>query len=64
MKRESSILCNPAELREVFINIINNSLDAMPEGGSLSFSTWIRDGMTVDFIPRKPFQLSEIAGLN
>lgn len=30
---------NPGELREVFVNIINNALDAMPEGGELSFST-------------------------
>lgn len=28
------------ELREVFINITNNALDAMPEGGCLSFRTW------------------------
>ncbi|MGR3311225.1 MAG: hybrid sensor histidine kinase/response regulator [Candidatus Brocadiales bacterium] len=30
---------NPGEFREVFVNIINNALDAMPEGGKLSFST-------------------------
>ncbi|MBT3878942.1 MAG: PAS domain S-box protein [Candidatus Scalindua sp.] len=40
VKSISSIMCNPAEVREVFINIINNALDAMPEGGSISFSTW------------------------
>jgi len=34
------ILCDPTGIREVFINIINNALDAMPEGGSISFSTW------------------------
>jgi len=43
MKRTSSILCNPTELREVFINIINNALDAMPDGGRISFSTWSND---------------------
>jgi PAS domain S-box-containing protein len=43
MKNVSSILCNPTELREVFINLIINALDAMPEGGSLSFSTWSGD---------------------
>jgi CheY-like chemotaxis protein len=43
VKRASSILCNPAELREVFINIINNALDAMPDGGRLSFRTWSKD---------------------
>ena len=31
---------NSTELREVLLNIINNSLDAMPEGGCLSFCTW------------------------
>ncbi len=29
-----------SELREVFINIMNNAMDSMPEGGSLSFCTW------------------------
>ena len=43
MKSISSIMCNPSELREVFINIINNALDAMPEGGSLSCNTWSGD---------------------
>lgn len=40
MKKVPSIMCNPTELREVFINIINNALDAMSKGGSLSFGTW------------------------
>ncbi len=31
---------SPSELREVFTNIINNALDAMPDGGTLSLSTW------------------------
>ncbi len=35
-----SILCNPSEIREALVNIINNSLDAMPDGGCISFSTW------------------------
>ena len=39
-KDASPILCNPTEIREVIINIINNALDAMPDGGNLSFSTW------------------------
>ncbi len=34
---------NNTELREVILNIINNSLDAMPEGGHLSFRTWKND---------------------
>ena len=44
MKRVSSILCNPTEIREVFINIIYNALDAMPGGGSLSISTCCVEG--------------------
>ena len=43
MKSVSPILCNSTELREVFINIIINALDAMPEGGSISFNTWRGD---------------------
>src|SRR5262249_8660691 len=30
---------DPDQLQQVFINLINNSLDAMPEGGTLSIST-------------------------
>ena len=33
-----SIRCNPSELREVVINIINNSIDAMPDGGKIEVS--------------------------
>ncbi len=43
MKGISSIMCNPSELREVFINMIYNALDAMPGGGNLTFSTWSSD---------------------
>lgn len=31
-------MCNPTELREVIVNIIYNSIDAMPNGGKLEFS--------------------------
>ena len=46
MEKVPAILCNPAELREVFMNIINNALEAMPEGGCLTFTTR-SDGDTV-----------------
>ncbi|MBT3880835.1 MAG: response regulator [Candidatus Scalindua sp.] len=39
MKEIPEVFCNPTELREVFVNLINNSLDAMPDGGRISFST-------------------------
>ena len=39
MREVPEVLCNTTELREVFTNIINNALDAMPDGGRLSFST-------------------------
>jgi len=43
MKDVPPIACNPTEIREVFINIIKNSLDAMPDGGGISFSTYSDD---------------------
>ncbi len=43
MKSIPSIMCKPAEIREIFINLTNNALDAMPEGGRISFSTWSSD---------------------
>ena len=39
-KEVPSILCNPLEIKDVFINIISNALDAMPDGGRISFRTW------------------------
>ena len=39
MKKVPKVFCNPTELREVFVNMMNNALDAMPDGGSISFST-------------------------
>jgi CheY-like chemotaxis protein len=40
MKGIPKVLCNPTELREMFINIINNALDAMPDDGRITFRTW------------------------
>ena len=40
----SPILCDPTGIREVFINIINNALDAMPEGGKIAFCTRNNEG--------------------
>ena len=47
VKRVSCIKGNPLELREVLINIIYNAIDAMPDGGMLSFSTREENGSVV-----------------
>jgi len=36
---KDNVRCNPSELREVIVNIINNSIDAMPDGGKIEFSS-------------------------
>jgi PAS domain S-box-containing protein len=33
-----------AELREVMVNLINNAIDAMPEGGDIKIKTFLEDG--------------------
>lgn len=38
------VMGNPIELREVLLNIILNSIDAMPEGGRITFKTGHGDG--------------------
>lgn len=37
----------PSELREVFVNLILNAVQAMPEGGRLTFETFTSDGSNV-----------------
>lgn len=39
MREIPGTLCSPTELRGVFTNIINNAMDAMPDGGRLTFCT-------------------------
>jgi len=39
MKKIPETFCSPTELRGVFTNIINNAMDAMPDGGRLTFCT-------------------------
>ncbi len=43
MHQVSPLWCRPADIREVLVNIINNALDAMPDGGSISFGTWSKE---------------------
>jgi PAS domain S-box-containing protein len=40
----SPVMGNPAELREVLVNLMMNSIDAMPEGGTITFKTGMGDG--------------------
>lgn len=44
IKELPSVFGNPSEIKEVLVSIVNNALDAMPDGGRLSFSTWSREG--------------------
>lgn len=44
LKKAPTILGNPLKLKEVFVNIINNAVDAMPDGGRISFRTWRKNG--------------------
>jgi CheY-like chemotaxis protein len=46
-KEVFSILCNPTEIREVFVNIIHNALEAMPDGGRISFNTRSKDDLVL-----------------
>ncbi len=41
---------NPAELREVFINLINNSVDALLQGGTIRVKTFMDNGNVVSVI--------------
>ncbi len=59
MKRIPGVFCNPTEMREVFVIIINNALDAMPEGGSISFSTWNDEDKVFVKISDKGMGMSE-----
>ena len=44
------VLGSASELREVFINLINNAFDAMPQGGKISIRTFTDDGHVVSVV--------------
>ena len=41
--KELLVRCDPSAMREVFVNVIINALDAMPNGGQLTITTAIAD---------------------
>ncbi|KKL85919.1 hypothetical protein LCGC14_1949920 [marine sediment metagenome] len=43
IKEVPTVLGSPSELREVFVNIINNAMDAMTGGGCITFRTLSKD---------------------
>ncbi|MDR4497719.1 MAG: response regulator [Candidatus Scalindua sp.] len=47
MRKVPEVSGNSTELREVILNIINNSLDAMPEGGRLTLRTCKKDDRVI-----------------
>jgi hypothetical protein len=44
IKELPAVFGNPSGIKEVLVSIINNALDAMPDGGRLSFNTWSKEG--------------------
>ncbi|MCS6884399.1 MAG: PAS domain-containing protein [Acidobacteriota bacterium] len=44
LEQPATVLADPSELREVFVNLILNALDAMPEGGLIHIGTFCGDG--------------------
>ncbi len=44
IQKTATIKGNRSELQQVFVNLMNNAVDAMPNGGQLSLSTAMKDG--------------------
>jgi CheY-like chemotaxis protein len=53
------VIGDPAELRETFLNLLFNALDAMPQGGSVTFSTRVEDGRIASVIADTGVGMSE-----
>lgn len=56
---ELYVLCNPSELREVFVNLIVNALDAMPDGGRLKIGCKRADGSATIYFADSGTGMSE-----
>ena len=50
---------DPAELREAFLNLLFNALDAMPQGGALTFSTAVEGDRVVCVVADTGVGMSE-----
>jgi signal transduction histidine kinase len=56
----ASVTGDPAELRETFLNLLFNALDAMPQGGSLTFSTRVEGDRVVCTVTDTGVGMTEI----
>jgi len=44
LKEISPVAGNPSELREVFVNLLLNAIEALPHGGRITLNTWMENG--------------------
>jgi signal transduction histidine kinase/CheY-like chemotaxis protein len=45
-----SVAGSASELREVFVNLVNNAIDALPQGGEISVRTFMNNGHVVGVV--------------
>lgn len=44
LKEINPIAGNPSELREIFVNLLLNAIEALPRGGRITLNTWMENG--------------------
>jgi signal transduction histidine kinase len=47
LARSCTVLGHKRHLRDVALNLIKNSIEALPEGGEITIDTWVKDGESV-----------------